>query len=1393
MRGILFLLLVLFCPVRGFAFTVTKDVVAVVMSEPALISYEALLENDVGSGLRVTDFRGLDADMGVLVQHEDYAEFQRTSNFLGHTSFEYEVTDSSGAIAWGSVFFCQGKAELVWGTGEKADNRIDFFFVGDGFTAPDLDGLGVYQRNTYAARVNDAVDVMFREPLSYWRSDQSMPSLRYKNWFNVYRVDVISNESGVSTEDTIIAGTAEVNDWLDTPFQAYKDYSVSSAGTLVDERTLYFRHNDRAQEVARQLVRAGGYDFGDNFDWGVLAANNNSRHNLGGNPPTWSIYDYVEIMIHEGGHGWHGLGDEYGGGGGALTSEPGYINVTMDSTGETKWGHWLGYDNPYDPMSVVGAYEGAMARNSGAWRPTGNSTMNSANGDADGFNAPSREKMIHDYHRRVHMLDGVLETDEVLYNPTNLWVDTVDPEVVKVDWLVDGVVQVKNGPESLEVGTLGLGAGVYSITARVYDEVVDHAFLSTNAVGSIVGFDPLDQVRQDLDKLEQWVRWDIAVTEHGVANLSLLDDEIQAGETFDVWVVDMTQSGMGEVVIRAVDATRDIETGIKLAEFFPGVFKGTVNTGIGAQLRGNGTLELPVSPERTIKVIYTDQAGAKKKRFLLVRQVGFPVDMVRHVDFNESSVSEIHEAVTDTRLVVGSGLQLTEGRDGNGAVDLTAGDSRIALGEDWGTYIHKDSTFSLWFSTTQLGRGSYSGYSSPQILGLGRGYPDVHWGWFDQDGRICAMRATHGVLFTPAKSKQSVHDGLWHHFAVSREKNSGEIKLYVDGVFQSSAMGERGSEVFKILYLGGQTFSDRSFRSYCAYRGKLDDVRLFDRVLSEEEIAGLARVSLPSIPVAVNDTFSLGNQSVGLVNVLRNDISLDGHDGLRVVGVTQGNKGSVEILPDHSLRYTAGSSFSGSDTFKYTMEGGSGVHIATATVTVSSNGHLPPVARDDYRVTGTGQAIRLDLSSNDTDSDGQPLHMRWVSEAEHGAVTQNSAGDYVYTPNESFLGVEALMYTAEDQSNGVAEASVYVTVLDAGAAINHESLTAFWRFDGNSRDTAPYGSVNDSGITNASITFVTDKERGTVLELSRLGVGVSVPSGSADLYSKDEGHSVSLWFKADDVHVRQVIFENGREDSTHPIGVNMYIDAGKLYMGTWRHQTWMKYMQRSIQPKRWYHAVFVFNKKQKQFTGFLNGQWIWTIELAWPYDVQSYGAGIGGIYNNTWFHDGIVMAADGHGFGGRISTVRFFNRVVSREEVQALSSETRMKGRVATPADHDADGLQDAWERKYFNGDVSPDTHGDGDKFTNREEYIIGSDPTRTESSFEIAAENKADASSFIVKWTSVSNRIYSVYWTDGLDHGFDLLKGGIEYPQTEYTNTVQQEGTRFYKVDVQLKDESQF
>src|SRR5947207_8692537 len=65
-----------------------------------------------------------------------------------------------------------------------SSNRVDVFFLGDGYTAANITA------GTYANHVQSYVNYMFANSIN------SDPFYRYRNYFNIYRVNVTSNQSG---------------------------------------------------------------------------------------------------------------------------------------------------------------------------------------------------------------------------------------------------------------------------------------------------------------------------------------------------------------------------------------------------------------------------------------------------------------------------------------------------------------------------------------------------------------------------------------------------------------------------------------------------------------------------------------------------------------------------------------------------------------------------------------------------------------------------------------------------------------------------------------------------------------------------------------------------------------------------------------------------------------------------------------------------------------------------------------------------------------------------------------------------------------------------------------------------------------------------------------------
>ena len=335
-------------------------------------------------------------------------------------------------------------------------NRVDIVFLGDGYTAADLNA-------SYVTHINTMLTHMFNEGQD--------PYPRYANFFNVHRINVTSNEQGADIPlDNIFRDTA-----LDASY--YFDG--------VTERLLYI---DETKSDNALAVGLRGASFGAEVR---LVTVNDTKYGGGGG--FYAVYagassSATEVALHELGHSFNGLADEYGGDPNTyIGPEPSAINVTTDPTG-TKWAHWLGHSEP--SFGVIGAYEGAGYHDFGLFRPSVDSKMRSLDRP---FDAISREKIVLDIYDWVDPLDSWLDNSAVLINPDHLAVDVIDPGVISVDWFVNGNQVGGAGDETFRLRDFGFGPGSYEVTARAFD---------TNP----------DWVRINLEQLEQSITWDVIQT-----------------------------------------------------------------------------------------------------------------------------------------------------------------------------------------------------------------------------------------------------------------------------------------------------------------------------------------------------------------------------------------------------------------------------------------------------------------------------------------------------------------------------------------------------------------------------------------------------------------------------------------------------------------------------------------------------------------------------------------------------------------------------------------------------------------------------------------------------------------------------------------------------------------
>lgn len=170
-------------------------------------------------------------------------------------------------------------------------------------------------------------------------------------------------------------------------------------------------------------------------------------------------------------------------------------------------------------------------------------------------------------------------------------------------------------------------------------------------------------------------------------------------------------------------------------------------------------------------------------------------------------------------------------------------------------------TASFWLRTTQT--DFHAGVLGKYISGSGNG-----WTVFLSDGRIRAFhfrdwgsRLWEGDMPTDRLSGGFVADGLWHHIAFTADQRGG--RLYVDGELKDTVAwtGFPGAATSEVpLSIGSATaLPDGTGGAFL--RGRIDEVRLWSRALTPEEVRASMLQSLDGNPAGLVAAYDFNQMS----------------------------------------------------------------------------------------------------------------------------------------------------------------------------------------------------------------------------------------------------------------------------------------------------------------------------------------------------------------------------------------------------------------------------------------------------------------------------------------------------------------------------------------------------
>jgi len=360
------------------------------------------------------------ASVAVQIPRDTSIAALRLRNAEGAT-LSTELPAAGASLRRGDVVAPPWDAFTLVDNGDAA-NRVDLVFVGDGYLNEDL-------ATTYHAQIERIAALWFSEP----------PFDVYARYFNIHVVDVISRERGSDSPQAMIT----------------RDTALDTTLSLGGTRCAY---TTSPRKVLDAAALAPAADV-------ILILINEPQ--IAGCGLQFAVATGVDpnILVHEFGHTYGKLGDEYGGSGRLRGGDPGKPNLTLQTTrGRIPWHLWLpdGIMLPtLDPNAGVpaGLYEGGGFYDSGIYRPTFTSKMRTNSGPWGAVNA---EVLLEETYERVDPIDDHQPPESLVNLASGARTFAIQPidtaiESLAVSWRLDdrpvgSGITLTVGPELVPAG-----------------------------------------------------------------------------------------------------------------------------------------------------------------------------------------------------------------------------------------------------------------------------------------------------------------------------------------------------------------------------------------------------------------------------------------------------------------------------------------------------------------------------------------------------------------------------------------------------------------------------------------------------------------------------------------------------------------------------------------------------------------------------------------------------------------------------------------------------------------------------------------------------------------------------------------------------------------------------
>ena len=326
---------------------------------------------------------------------------------------------------------------------------------------------------------------------------------------------------------------------------------------------------------------------------------------------------------------------------------------------------------------------------------------------------------------------------------------------------------------------------------------------------------------------------------------------------------------------------------------------------------------------------------------------------------------------------------------------------------------------------------------------------------------------------------------------------------------------------------------------------------------------------------------------------------------------------------------------------------------------------------------GTGLLIEVEISDDSLPDSPENSSVSWsVLEApDGGTVTFSPPHGPATVASFNLPGFYRILISATNDgvNTGTEELAVYTGILPNKNPGPLDAIVHFAMDEGKGIRTSERRGGNSNGrlVNGADWTGPNGGISGTGILLDGIDDEINFEIEIENDTHLSKERTISLWFKADDPlrETKQVLYQ---ENGIKFRGFNVYLEAGKLYVGGWTDETGLTggnvlqeiFLSTELVDTNWHHVGLILKDDPRRlhigFKAFLDGEEFpngggntFREDFNYWYFQISFSMGSNG--GAARYHDGVVMEPGDH-FAGIVDEFQLWNRGLDPDEVRELST-----------------------------------------------------------------------------------------------------------------------------------------